>query len=1089
MIPLLVCRNTITRFLVALVIISSLVIPPCGYAQDAEDSQIFIAGFNAYQQKDYAGTIEKMNEVLQKYPDSPLRDMVLFWLSRAYYKSGNQQEAARNLSQFSKEYPDNPLKSTVEDELVQLTERFDKGEKLPVGTPPVKSPAIQKEKLAQQRKAEEARMAAEKKAAESKLASEKAEAERLAQAKAEQGRIAAAKAEEARLAAEKVTAAEATRLAAIKAEEDRKAVEKAETARLAQAKAEQERIAVAKAEEARLAAEKAASEKVAAEKATAKLAADKAIADKALAAETTRLAAIKAEEDRKGAERQESERLAQAKAEKERLAVLKAEEARMAIAKTEEEKLAAVKATKEREAQAKLEAERAAKAKAEELRIASEKAENEKIAAMQAAAEKSAADKIVAEQAELVRMAQAKAEQAKLAAEKEATQAAAAKVAAEKATAEKAEQDRVAAVKAEQDRIAAAKAEAEITRLAALKAEEERLAEAEKKELERLAKAEMEATEKVEAAKNEHERIAAANAEQTRLAAAQAEKERQQQLAAEQKRMAAAKVEEKAVAAKKIMREKAIAQFKSVIETYPGSNAANAAATKLKELGVAIALPTAKAAAEPEILPENTQVLKLEVAQFAGFEFNLLAEPQAYEVARLIPIPFEVINRGNGNDTFTLESGFPPEFKAWFSASSNPDKAITETTILAPGESFKGNVNVMVPASSIDGRRFTHPVKTTSRYMLEATQSREVKLTAAAPLLRAIVKTAATSPLPGAKVSYKVTILNVGSIAANDVTFRLDYPPQLEASDAISNGFKPEGKGVLSLSGVTVNSGESKEFLLDFILKKDSLAGQELLTRGEIRNNRLETTAAFISNAVIVQAERGVQVRSAANRQTIIPGQTVTVPFVVTNTGNVREKFRMTSNVTAVTEAIVFNDLNRDGIRQASEPVITEVGPLAPREEANIVIEIKTPRTAADRSEGNARITFTSEGDLNKTFVGDTRLVYSRPVLQMAMAGKGGQLKPGDVASFDLTITNTGSNLARVVELSSYWPEQLDLVAADPTNTSVQNGTVLWKFKEVGAGEKRTIKVSFKVKPGTGVGTAIQVRNSFKYEDQLGNRY
>jgi hypothetical protein len=107
----------------------------------------------------------------------------------------------------------------------------------------------------------------------------------------------------------------------------------------------------------------------------------------------------------------------------------------------------------------------------------------------------------------------------------------------------------------------------------------------------------------------------------------------------------------------------------------------------------------------------------------------------------------------------------------------------------------------------------------------------------------------------------------------------------------------------------------------------------------------------------------------------------------------------------------------------------------------------------------------------------------------MAMSGRDGRLKPGDVASFDLTITNNGSNLARIVELQSAWPEQLELVAADPATSVVSNGAIIWRFKELGAGEKRNIKVSFRVKPGTGVGTAIQVKNILTYEDQLGNRY
>ncbi len=373
--------------------------------------------------------------------------------------------------------------------------------------------------------------------------------------------------------------------------------------------------------------------------------------------------------------------------------------------------------------------------------------------------------------------------------------------------------------------------------------------------------------------------------------------------------------------------------------------------------------------------------------------------------------------------------------------------------------------------------------------MAEASQSREVRLVASAPLLRAVLRTEVTKPLPGGKVVYRIAILNVGSTAAQDVTFRLNFPPQLEPVDYAAAGFRQEMKSALIIDGLQVKSGESREFSVAFQLKSDSLAGQELSTRAELINNPLKTAVSFVSNMAYVEAQRSISVRTGSDRLVAIPGQTISVPFVVTNTGNIREKFKITSVVTGAQDAVVFNDLNRDGIRQASEPAISEIGPLAPLEEASVVVEIKTPTSAADGSQGNVQISFVSEGDTTRSASGSTLLVYSRPVLKMIMTGRDGRLKPGDVASFDLTITNNGSNLARVVELQSAWPEQLELVAADPATSAISNGTVIWRFKDTGAGEKRNIKVSFRVKPGTSVGTALQVKNILTYEDQLGNRY
>jgi uncharacterized repeat protein (TIGR01451 family) len=945
-ISLKLCRTILVRLLAVLVIISSFLIPPA-FSQDSADSQIFISGFNAYQQKDYATTISRMKEVLEKYPDSPLRDMVLFWLSRACYKSGNQQDAAKYLSQFNREFPDNPLKGTVDEELLALTARYEKGEQLPGGSQPLvaKKEPVEREQSAAAKREKE-RLAAVK-ADEARTAAEQAEQQRIALQKGEQERLAAAQREQ-------------ERQAAVRAEDARKAAESSERERLAAARREQERLAAA---EPKAEVEKVDMELVARQQA-------EMVRQTQAKAEQKRQAALKAEEEREAAARA-------AKAEQKRLAAVKADQENSAAA-VEEKRLAALKAEEDR-----LAAEKAGRVRAER-----EKAEAERLAL-----EKSAADARAAEEAKLQIQA-----------------------------ALKAEQERTAAQAAEKERRAVA--------------------------------------------------VAAVSTAAPTAPAAPAAREQKQ------KRDAAAKT---------ALREKAIAQYKSVLEKYPNSKAAATAAAKLKALGVVVAGPSQPAAEAP--LPENSQVLQLEVAQFAGLELNLSTPARPFNVAQRVSIPLEIINQGNGSDSFYLESGFPAEFGAGFAASATPDQPVNQTTQLAPGESFRGFLNLTIPAGRIDGQRIMHPIRATSRSFTDAAQTREVRLIAAAPLLRAVVKADRTQPLPGDRITYRVTVLNVGSIAAQDVSLRLSFPPQLDPVDSAASGFRQEMKSALVLDGLQIKSGESREYLLAFQLKDDSLAGQELLTRAELFDNPLKTSAAFVSNAAYVQQKRGMQVRAASERLVIIPGQTVNVPFVVTNTGNAREKFKIVSSVTGNRETVVFQDLNRDGIRQPSDPVITEIGPLAPKEEAGIVMEIRTPRSAADGSEDSARISFASEGDETRSYDAATRLLYSRPALQLVMTGRDGRLKPGEVATFDLTISNRGSNLAQVVELQSSLPEQLELLAAEPAAAGSGKGIVTWRFKELGAGEKRTIKVSFRVRAGTVMGTNIQVKNTLIYEDQLGNRY
>ncbi|WP_305733463.1 tetratricopeptide repeat protein [Trichlorobacter ammonificans] len=811
------CRAAASVF-ACLVFVVLLSVSPVS-AQDTEDSRLFLSGFNAYQQKDYATAVTSLNEVLQKYPDTPLRDMTLFWLARAHFKSGNQQEAARFMARFNREYPDNPLRQTAEEELQALAARYE--QQYPAGSEPADTRAV--------------------------AAARAAEQERLQR-----------------------EAAERQRLAAAKAAEEQAAREKAEAER-------------------RAAAERVAREKAAAEQA-----------------------------QREAAEKTEKARLQ----------------------KVEEERLA-------REQQQRDEAERARilKAKAEEERLARERAE--RIARTQAEAEKQAAER--AEQ-----------------------QAAAQKAAAA-----------------------------------------------------------------------EHER--------------------------------------------QVLREKAIAEYKGILERYPDSPAARTAVNRLKALGVTVAQPQPRAAA-PAPAVAGTQVLTLEVAQYAAFEFKPSLPLPPVEVAKPTVLPFEIVNRGNGRDSFFLASGFPTEFGVRFAAESAPDQSINQTPPLAPGETFRGRMILTVPAATIDGLRMTYPIQAASQYMAEASQSREIALTASAPLLRAVVKTDKTNLMPGERTQYRITVLNVGSAVARDVTLRISHPPQLEPQEPTAGGLRQEMKAALVLDGIQLKPGERRDVTIPFAVREDALAREELMVRADLINTPLQTRSAFLSNVAHVQPVSSVAVQVADSRITTIPGQVVRVPVTVTNRGNLRESFSVVADVPSSQKVTVYHDLNRDGSRQADEPEIAAIGPLGPREEAMLLLEITTPRSAQDGAEAGISVSVAPQSGSATPTVAASRMIFSRPVVQLAMKGRDGRLIPGELLTVELAVVNQGSNLARLVEVATTWPEQMELVATEAASQNATGG-LTWRFTELGAGEKRLVKASFRVKPNTVVGTGLQLKSVLSYQDQLGNRY
>lgn len=779
----------------AVLLVVALLLPAPAFSLDSEDSQMFISGFNAYQRKDYSTAVTDMSGLLKKYPDTSLRDMALFWLARAHYKAGNQQEAARYMAQFFQDYPQSPLRATVEEELVALAESHRKGEPLPVS------------------------------------------------------RQSAAKAP---LAAEK------------------EAPQKSESP-------------------APRAADQATAETGAAEQAAAKVAADRA----------------------------------------------------------------------------------------------AEKAAGEK-GAVDQAAEKAAADR-----AAVARMA-------------------AEKAAADKAAARKAEKARLAREKGAQKKLAAAK-----------------------------------------------------------------KTERASQRAKSQE-----------------TRSQAIAAYQAVVDQFPGTGAAASAQAKLRQLRAAapVQLKPAPAAAPAE-QAEVSQVFNLEVAQYADVEVALGPAPESWEAGKPFSIPFDIVNTGNGSDSFYLESGFPAEFGFRFAALTSPEVPINRTPELAVGAKFRGVAAGIMPRGNIDGQKSQYPIKIVSAFAREVSQSKEIVLVSSAPLLRAVVKSDKAKLLPGEKISYRVSLLNIGTAPARGVTLRVNYPPQYEPVEFRSLGFAQEAKAALVLDSLLLKSGEGKEFNLTFQLKDEALAEQELFLRVDVVNNDLEKKESFVSATTAVQRVTGITARTASQKLVVVPGQVVSVPVTVTNTGNVRELFTIKASVAGNASYTFFDDLNRDGKRQAGEPIINHVGPLSPKEEAYVLLEVATPASASDGAVAPISVFFEPESAAERPALVTLQLSYSRPILELSMATQGGRLKPGEVSSLELNCVNRGSNLAKQVILQSILPTQLELVAAEPSFSKADNGVYVWLFDELGAGEKRNIRVTYRVKPGIAVGTSMQLKNLVNYQDPLGNRY
>ena len=169
------------RAITALALLVCLVLPAVALAE-IDDSSLFMEAFSSFQGKDYLYSIDKLKQLDQLFPDSPLRDVALLLQARSLYRSGDNDGAGQTINLFQKEYGNSALAHSVENDLLALGKRKQAGEKLlPNKHLRMAAQKVRNDQLAIER-------AAALKAEQERLARERAERERIAQEKAEADR-------------------------------------------------------------------------------------------------------------------------------------------------------------------------------------------------------------------------------------------------------------------------------------------------------------------------------------------------------------------------------------------------------------------------------------------------------------------------------------------------------------------------------------------------------------------------------------------------------------------------------------------------------------------------------------------------------------------------------------------------------------------------------------------------------------------------------------------------------------------------------------------------------------------------------------
>jgi large repetitive protein len=153
----------------------------------------------------------------------------------------------------------------------------------------------------------------------------------------------------------------------------------------------------------------------------------------------------------------------------------------------------------------------------------------------------------------------------------------------------------------------------------------------------------------------------------------------------------------------------------------------------------------------------------------------------------------------------------------------------------------------------------------------------------------------------------------------------------------------------------------------------------------------------------------------------VAPGNTLNLPYTVTNTGNGADQINFAVTDVAggfgFTNVQVYPDANGDGLPDANSLPIASSGTLPPGASFNFVVVATVPVTAATGSTDQIRLDGTSVTDPSKTTLGPTPStapsiytvnVVGGALLKLQKVTSTVNVKPGEVISYSLNLRNDG---------------------------------------------------------------------------------
>ncbi|HZH30007.1 MAG TPA: tetratricopeptide repeat protein [Pyrinomonadaceae bacterium] len=496
--------------------------------------------------------------------------------------------------------------------------------------------------------------------------------------------------------------------------------------------------------------------------------------------------------------------------------------------------------------------------------------------------------------------------------------------------------------------------------------------------------------------------------------------------------------------------------------------------------------------------PSGQEGFTLTVKQVPNLNLALRNATLAASPGQAVQMPLTVINSGNKEDQFRLETDLPAEFQPTFSlASGGQDTGlpILVTPQLARGQNLEVLLNIRIPETAGDGQQRAFIVRAASQSDYQVQRVSNAAITVVAAALAGSSGVTRESVQPGETFTQTISVRNTGSAPARssrtDFVFSTDFE-LVSASPLPLYYDNPSRTAIWSLGDL--DSRGSREITVTLRALPNALAASGPIGRGMLRTASLPTASNYDGPSIAIGRVPRARIDPVSPGLTVTPGDVIFIPFVVRNPGNYAESYGLRITAPGAPSGTLYADSNGDGQHQDNEPAVTQTTQIDPRGgQFPLLMRIEIPRSTADRQQYAYNVVATSVSTSRAASEASTVLTVAAPRVRVRTEQVTDLTAPGDMIFYRLVLINEGGGLAKNIVVSEVLPDALQFVNSNPSlNTQDAPGDarrITWRVPELAPNDTSVLLITVRLRPDLAADRTLTTNHTWVYQDTNGNTY